>query len=217
MSNVIDRRKDAIPFEFRSLTYEEWILALWQNLPDCVKRMREEVDKEGRRFVYTFNRFEDFEIAIRHMLIPNMQQSISHLVLKTAWEGENMDKDGTWKQGELQKALQLDSYYATMVRGACVKVPLTPDIWCAHNEMEHTGHETTHFFNVMWQARQAADCWFCFLCRGLRTLLLPFLFAGTGHCCKELAFQHPEMDVKAWRCRGQWFKQQEKDFGCGRQ
>lgn len=54
------------------------------------------------------------------------------------------------KQSDLQKALQLDSYYATMVRGSCIKVPLTPDIWCAHDEMQHQGQDTTLFFSAMW-------------------------------------------------------------------
>lgn len=51
----------------------------------------------------------------------------------------------------LQEALQRDSYYATMVRGSCVKIPLTPDIWCPHDELQHTGEETQHFFQVMWE------------------------------------------------------------------
>jgi hypothetical protein len=37
-----------------------------------------------------------------------------------------------------------------MVRGACIKIPLTPDIWCAHDEMQHTGEDTTLFFSAMW-------------------------------------------------------------------
>ena len=135
--------------QFEELTYEEWIRALWDNLPSCVKIRAPSSD--GDTFL-TFERFEMFEQTVRHKVMPNMNQSISHLVLKTAWEGENMDEKGNWIHSELQRALQLDSYYATMVRGSCVKVPLTPDIWCAHNEMEHTGEETTHFFQVMWKA-----------------------------------------------------------------
>lgn len=38
-----------------------------------------------------------------------------------------------------------------MVRGSCVKIPLTPDIWCPHDELQHTGEETQHFFQVMWE------------------------------------------------------------------
>ena len=145
------------------LTYEEWIRVLWSNLPDCKKQdtsSKMVEDENGHEYV-VFRNFEEFERDVRHAMIPANQYSISHLVLQTAWEGENiLSPDGTWKQSDLQNALQLDSYYATMVRGACVKVPLTPDIWCAHDEMQHTGEDTALFFTIMWQGlEQVAKQW----------------------------------------------------------
>lgn len=66
-------------------------------------------------------------------------------------QGEFFDADGAPRMGNLKKALQLDAYYATMVRGSCVKIPLTPDIWCPHDELQHAEVETQNFFRVMWK------------------------------------------------------------------
>ena len=177
--DVFDRRSDleGQTSNIQRLTYEEWIRALWQNLPDCKKEEKnrhingtivvhhgmyvgDKNDEKNPPYM-VFKDFEHFERTVRHAVIPTNQHSIGHLVLQTAWEGENiLSVDGTWKQSEIQKALQLDSYYATMVRGACIKVPLTPDIWCPHDEMQHTGEDTALFFTVMWQGlEQVAKQW----------------------------------------------------------
>ena len=74
-------------------------------------------------------------------------------MIKTAWEEENFSYDGVANASDLQKALQLDAYYATMVRGASVNTALTPNIWCPHDELEHTGKENEDFFKAMWKAR----------------------------------------------------------------
>jgi hypothetical protein len=46
-------------------------------------------------------------------------------------------------------AQQLDLYYAKLVHGSCVKVPMS-EIWCPNNEMEHTERDTDAFFKIMW-------------------------------------------------------------------
>ena len=48
-------------------------------------------------------------------------------------------------------ARQMDRYYATLVHGAAVRVPL-PEIWCPENEMEHTARDSKQFFDVMWKS-----------------------------------------------------------------
>lgn len=48
------------------------------------------------------------------------------------------------------QALQLDLFYAGLVHGACIKVPLT-EIWRSHNEMEHSERDTDQFFRAMWK------------------------------------------------------------------
>lgn len=45
---------------------------------------------------------------------------------------------------------QLDLYYANLVHGASIRVPLA-EIWCAANEMEHSDRDTGEFFAVMWK------------------------------------------------------------------
>jgi hypothetical protein len=49
------------------------------------------------------------------------------------------------------QAQQLDLYYANLVHGASVKVPLS-EIWCPNNEMEHTDRDTDAFFKIMWNS-----------------------------------------------------------------
>jgi hypothetical protein len=112
---------------------------------------------------YIFFGFNEFDHHVRHVVMPNNQFNISHLVLKTAWEDENYSFDGVQNASVLQQALQLDSYYAMMVRGSCVRVPLSPDIWCPHNEMEHTEFETQRFFHVMWEVRTIIDSFVLFI------------------------------------------------------
>lgn len=168
-----------------NLTYKQWIQRLWDDLHGCKK-----FQEKGKNVVRSlladsdlpydiYHNLEHFESTVRRLVIPSGDRSLSHLVLKTAWEGEYTDSiDGEKRFSPLRDALQLDSYYATMVRGACVKactttfpvvelfsevflllilssgaqIPLTPDIWCSHDEMQHTGDETQHFFRVMWEA-----------------------------------------------------------------
>ncbi len=48
-----------------------------------------------------------------------------------------------------RKAQQLDLYYANLVHGASIKVPLG-EIWRPNNEMEHSEFDTSTFFTVMW-------------------------------------------------------------------
>ena len=43
-----------------------------------------------------------------------------------------------------------DLYYANLVHGASVRIPMT-EIWCAANEMEHSERDTDVFFKVMWK------------------------------------------------------------------
>jgi hypothetical protein len=82
------------------LTYEEWVRELWKNIPEMCK---EETSNDAtirqlkEEFCATFKNFEEFERNIRHEILPIDKYSISHLVLQTAWEGENiMNEDGTW-------------------------------------------------------------------------------------------------------------------------
>lgn len=49
------------------------------------------------------------------------------------------------------EAQRQDLYYANLVHGAAVRVPLS-DIWCAHNELEHSDRDTGKFFDVMWKS-----------------------------------------------------------------
>jgi hypothetical protein len=49
-----------------------------------------------------------------------------------------------------RKAQQLDLYYANLVHGAAIKVPLG-EIWCPSNELEHSDRDTDKFFEVMWK------------------------------------------------------------------
>lgn len=49
------------------------------------------------------------------------------------------------------EAQRQDLYYANLVHGAAVRVPLS-DIWCAHNELEHSDRDSGKFFDVMWKS-----------------------------------------------------------------
>lgn len=46
---------------------------------------------------------------------------------------------------------QLDLFYANLVHGAAVRVPLS-DIWCPNNEMDHSEADSEQFFTVMWNS-----------------------------------------------------------------
>lgn len=151
------------------VTYDEWIKKIWDSLHKTkkIKNLDEttiQILRTKQTTIDVYFDLEHFESTVRGLVIPNGEKSISHLVLKTAWEGEYYDSvSGDKKYANLREALQLDSYYATMVRGACVKIPLTPDIWCSHDEMQHTGEETQHFFKVMWEVRSCCSFWFAFI------------------------------------------------------
>lgn len=146
--------KDDIHDEF-NMVYDEWVQRLWNNLDtNCkVEGLDNATERQLRKMQSStfFVGFGEFESTIRRLIIPNNEHSISHLVLKNAWDGEKYDADGTLRTSAMKDALQRDSYYATMVRGSCIKIPLTPDIWCPHDELQHTGEETQHFFRVMWE------------------------------------------------------------------
>lgn len=47
------------------------------------------------------------------------------------------------------RAQQLDLYYANLVHGASVRAPLQ-EIWCPHNETEHSERDSEQFFRLMW-------------------------------------------------------------------
>lgn len=49
------------------------------------------------------------------------------------------------------QAQQLDLFYANLVHGAGVRIPLQ-EIWCPHNEMEHSESDSEEFFKIMWKA-----------------------------------------------------------------
>ena len=48
-------------------------------------------------------------------------------------------------------AQQQDLFYANLVHGASVRVPLA-DIWCPNNQLEHTDRDTNKFFDIMWKS-----------------------------------------------------------------
>jgi hypothetical protein len=65
------------------------------------------------------------------------------------------------KEAQLQKVAAIqnntpataqhrDMYYANLVHGACVKVPIS-EIWCPNDEMEHSDKDTESFFKAMWK------------------------------------------------------------------
>lgn len=84
---------------FHHVTYEEWILMLWANVPDICKETQDNKDasSSATSSPLLYKSFEDFERFVRHLVMPIDKYSISHLVLQTAWEGENiMCEDKTW-------------------------------------------------------------------------------------------------------------------------
>jgi hypothetical protein len=47
--------------------------------------------------------------------------------------------------------IQLDLFYANLVHGAAVRIPLS-EIWCPNNEIEHSDADSERFFKVMWNS-----------------------------------------------------------------
>lgn len=130
------------------LGYDQWIAELWNSLDKSKKAAAAAADAGDGKF----SSYGQFETFIRRLILPNNEYTISHLAIKTAWEGEEEEQQhASGTSSSLKEALQRDSYYATMIRGSCVKIPLTPDIWCPHDELQHTGEETQRFFEVMWE------------------------------------------------------------------
>lgn len=116
------------------MQYDKWIECLWDALDESCKpqaiRSREWLDElQKMDSEKVFFSFQQFESTVRGIILPNNERSLSDLVLKTAWEGEYFDADGHPRKNHWKEALQRDSYYATMVRGAS-RVLCTPASCC---------------------------------------------------------------------------------------
>jgi hypothetical protein len=85
--------------------------------------------------------------GLKNVLIQSMMPPMSVETCIQQASAERMAAlkgESTGRQAQL-----LDLYYANLVHGASVKVPLG-EIWRPNNEMEHSESDTSSFFNVMW-------------------------------------------------------------------
>lgn len=86
--------------------------------------------------------------AWKAAMIENMlpSKSVRDLIVENA----NL----TVAKGEVDhqhRAQQLDLYYANLVHGASVRTALQ-EIWCPHNETEHSERDSEEFLKLMWKS-----------------------------------------------------------------
>jgi hypothetical protein len=91
---------------------------------------------------------------LRKILIPEAdwkRDGLPRLLLHRFWDVENERRQGDRFASMITQAQELDSLYASMVHGASVKIPLTPDIWCPSHNIASTlfgMRESEQFFKV---------------------------------------------------------------------
>ena len=73
------------------MTYDKWVKKLWNDLDDSCKV--DDLDQATLEQIQSkihcqqiFFGYDQFESIVRRLLLPNNERSLTHLVMKTAWE-----------------------------------------------------------------------------------------------------------------------------------
>jgi hypothetical protein len=126
----IDRNQREALSAYFDMDFIPWIELVIQNIPDSAKdHLKDPLARET------------FMKEIIQMCYP--PPSISACINENI-QYMHMGNDNN------HKAQRMDMYYANLVHGASIKVPLS-EIWRPDNEMEHSEYDTNEFFRVMWK------------------------------------------------------------------
>ena len=126
----IDRNQREALSAYFDMDFIPWIELVMQNIPDSMQdTLKDPHDRE------------DFIKDIIQMCYP--PPSVSSCI------NENIQSMHIGTDNN-HKAQRMDMYYANLVHGASIKVPLS-EIWRPDNEMEHSEYDTNEFFRVMWK------------------------------------------------------------------
>ena len=129
--------------EMAPCNFESWIYKLYYM---CTSEM----------CIHNTN-FLQFRSLVLKIFFPFGQNGLGNLFLHAYWDMlENAQQESVRMSVELVKgqAKELDLLYAGMVHGAAVKVPMIPDLWCAHHHhaipfsSSAAGRESEQFFKV---------------------------------------------------------------------
>jgi hypothetical protein len=113
------------------------------DLNSWVKTLYESTSPFAKEKYKTLEEWTD--AVVEHILPPKSVRDIMVQNMRLA-----VVKSGPQVETQAQ---QLDLFYANLVHGASVRTPLQ-EIWCPHNEMEHSLRDSEEFFRVMWKGLQ---------------------------------------------------------------
>lgn len=132
---AVDRAAARAVDDYFNMEFEPWLGMLFAN---------HVAGSPAQRYMApTMSVVTEREYAYEIVAAASMRGAVQQYVMRATAHGLEADMPD-------EKARQLDLYYANLVHGAAVRIPLA-EVWSPNNELEHTEQDSEAFFKVMWR------------------------------------------------------------------